>query len=207
MKHESYYRHARADVVALIPVGARRLLEIGCGVGNTAMLAKARVGLSEVVGVELSSSAAAEAERVLDRVVCGDVEDIPLDFPEGYFDCVVCADVLEHLKDPWAVLRKIRPLLSDEGALVASIPNLQHLKPVLKILSDRFEYEEAGLLDSTHLRFFTLSTIRSLFRETGYCVERIVPVRSRKMFALTALSLGALRKFTTFQYLVVTRKS
>jgi 2-polyprenyl-3-methyl-5-hydroxy-6-metoxy-1,4-benzoquinol methylase len=144
---------------------------------------------------------------VLDRVVCGDVEAVALDFPEGYFDCVVCADVLEHLRDPWAVLRRLRPLVAEGGCVVASIPNLQHLKPVLKILLDRFEYEEAGLLDSTHLRFFTLSTIRGLFRETGYRVERVECVRSRKMSLVTALSLGALRKFTTFQYLVVARKS
>ena len=207
MKHEDYYRNARPDVVALIPADTRRLLEVGCGAGNAGALAKARLGVSEAIGVELSPSAAAEAETLLDRVIRGDVETIALDFPEGYFDCVVFADVLEHLKDPWAVLRKIRPLLSDDGCVVASIPNLQHLKPVLKILFDRFQYEEAGLLDSTHLRFFTLSTIKSLFGETGYRVERVVPVRSRKMSLLKNLSLGTLRKFTTFQYLVVARKN
>lgn len=206
MKHESYYRNARADVVALIPAGTRRLLEIGCGVGNTSALAKARAGVTEAVGVELYPSVATEAERVLDRVVCGDVESVTLDFPEGYFDCVVCADVLEHLKDPWGVLRRLRPLLSDGGRVVASIPNLQHFKPVLKILLDRFEYEPEGLLDSTHLRFFTLSTIRKLFAETGYRVERVVPVRSRKMSLVATLSLGTLRKFATFRYLVVARK-
>jgi 2-polyprenyl-3-methyl-5-hydroxy-6-metoxy-1,4-benzoquinol methylase len=207
MKHDAYYRHARADVVALIPGGTRHLLEIGCGTGNTGALAKARMGVNEAVGVELSSAAAAEAESVLDRVVCCDVEATALNFPESYFDCVICADVLEHLKDPWAVLRKLRPIISDDGCVVASIPNLQHLKPVLKILLDRFEYEEAGLLDSTHLRFFTLSTIKSLFSETGYRIERVVPVRSRKMLLLTILSLGILRKFTIFQYLVVARKN
>ena len=206
MKHETYYQNTRSDVIGLIPEGARRLLEIGCGAGNTGALAKARTG-AEVVGVELSAAAATEAERVLDRVVRGDVETLAFDFPEGYFDCIVCADVLEHLKDPWAVLRKLRPLLADEGRVVASIPNLQHLKPVLKIILDRFEYEEVGLLDITHLRFFTLSTIKGLFDETGYRIERIVPVRSRKMSLLTTFSLGALRKFTTFQYLVVAVKA
>ena len=207
MKHESYYQNARGDVVALIPRGTRRVLEIGCGAGNTAALAKAEAGVAEVCGVELSPRAAEAAGRILDRVVCGDVETLELDFPAGYFDCVVCADVLEHLRDPWATLRKLRPLLADDGCVVASIPNLQHLKPVLKILLDRFQYEDAGLLDSTHLRFFTLSTIKSLFAETGYRVERVRPVRSRKMSLLTTLSLGALRKFTVFQYLVIARKS
>jgi len=207
LKHESYYQNARGDVVALIPRGTRRVLEIGCGAGNTAALAKTRAGVAEVCGVELSPGAAEAAGRILDRVVCGDVETLELDFPAGYFDCVVCADVLEHLRDPWATLRKLRPLLAADGCVVASIPNLQHLKPVLKILLDRFQYEDAGLLDSTHLRFFTLATIKRLFAETGYRVERVVPVRSRKMRLLTTLSLGALRKFTVFQYLVVARKA
>ena len=206
MKHPSYYQNARADVVALIPRGARRVLEVGCGAGNTAALVKERAGVAEVCGVELSPHAAEAARRILDRVVCGDVETLELDFPAGHFDCVVCADVLEHLRDPWAALRKLRPLLADGGVVVASIPNLQHLKPVLKILSDRFQYEEEGLLDSTHLRFFTLSTIKRLFAETGYRVERVASVRSRKMALLTTLSLGALGKFTTFQYLVTARK-
>lgn len=206
MKHEDYYRNARPDVVGMVPAGVRRVLEVGCGAGRTAALLKGRAGVAEVVGVELSPGAAAEAASVLDRVVCGDVETLALDFPAGHFDCVVCADVLEHLRDPWAVLRRLRPFVAEGGAVVASIPNLQHLKPVLKILTDRFQYEEAGLLDSTHLRFFTLSTIRTLFAETGYRVERVESVRSRKMSLITALSLGALRKFTAFQYLVVARK-
>src|SRR6185503_4542900 len=154
-KERAYYGLVRKELVDLIPMGTKRLLDVGCGEGDTALEAKRRFGL-EVVGIELHAPAAAIAATKLNRVIVGDVEQVEIDYPERHFDCILCADVLEHTKDPWEVLRRLRRYLSDGGVLIASISNLRHISPVMKILLDRFEYQDSGILDRTHLRFFTL---------------------------------------------------
>ncbi|GIV55221.1 MAG: hypothetical protein KatS3mg039_1739 [Candidatus Kapaibacterium sp.] len=203
----AYYDLVRTDVVRHVPPTARRLLDIGCGAGLTARYAKDTLGLEEVVGIEFVPEIAEQAAARLDRVFCGDVETMALDFPAGYFDCILCADVLEHLRDPWALLRRLRPLLSSTGVLVASIPNLRHARVLAKILLDRFEYEPSGILDRTHLRFFTQHTIEQLFRSSGYTADFVSANRSRswKFFLLNLTTLGLARPFSIVQYLVVAR--
>jgi 2-polyprenyl-3-methyl-5-hydroxy-6-metoxy-1,4-benzoquinol methylase len=141
-------------------------------------------------------------------VITGDIEDLNLDFPEGYFDCILCADVLEHTKNPWEVLRKLYGYLDDEGILIASIPNIRHIVPILKILFDRFEYEESGILDKTHLRFFTLHTMKQMFEENGYRITRIESNRSSswKFWLLNLFSIGLMRQLSIYQYVIVAQK-
>ena len=126
---------------------------------------------------------------------------------DGYFDCIVCADVLEHTRDPWEVLRKLRRVLDPKGVLIVSLPNLRHFKPLYVLLMNRFEYEASGILDRTHLRFFTLHTMRQMLRESGYEILRRSENRSRGgMYdVLVLFSLGALKPFTVYQYLFVAR--
>ncbi len=207
-KHASYYEQARHDVIRLIPNTTKRLLDVGCGNGNTGYVARKTIDLEVVYGIELFESAAIEAATKLDHVIQGDIEKMDLDLPLNHFDCILCADILEHTRDPWAVLEKLKPYLTDNGVLVASIPNIRHLIPVMKILTDRFEYEEYGILDKTHLRFFTLHTIRQMFEQSGYEIHRIETNRSRswKFHLLNVLSLGLMRPFTITQYLLVTSK-
>lgn len=202
-----YYYLVRRDVVRFIPSTTQRLLDIGCGAGLSAKYAKDALGIEEAIGIEYVPAIAQQAAERLDRVFCGDVETMQLDFPLGYFDCILCADVLEHLRDPWALLRRLRPLLSPKGVLVASIPNLRHARVLLKILLDRFEYESSGILDRTHLRFFTRHTIEQMFASTGYTVEVVGTNRSRswKFLLLKLLTLGLARPFSIVQYIVVAR--
>ncbi len=122
-KSEAYYGLVRHDVLALIPAGTKRILDVGCGNGDTGFAAKHLHGAQEVVGIEFFDSAANVAKGKLDKVVTGDIEHLDLDFPESYFDCIICADVLEHTRDPWEVLKKLRRYLDDHGVLIASIPN------------------------------------------------------------------------------------
>jgi len=177
-KEDSYYSLVRFDILDLIPKMVKHLLDVGCGSGDLGIAAKQQLGVQEVVGIEFYEPAALVAQTKLDRVILEDIEQLTLDLPKGHFDCIVCADVLEHTKDPWQVLRNLRHFLRDDGVFIASLPNIRHIVPILKIIFDRFEYEESGILDKTHLRFFTLHTIRQLFNETGYQIQHVRTNRS-----------------------------
>jgi SAM-dependent methyltransferase len=207
-KDSSYFSLVRHDVVDLVPTGTRSLLDVGCGAGDTALYAKRRLDIQEVVGIEYFQSAAKIAETRLDRVVAGDIDELSLDFPRDHFDCILCSDVLEHTKDPWHVLEYLGAFLQNDGVLIASIPNIRHIVPILKILFDRFDYEKSGILDRTHLHFFTLYTIRKMFARAGYEIEQIKTNRSVswKFTLLNILSFGLMRPFSICQYILVARK-
>lgn len=207
MNDPNYYSLIRRDVLQHVPAGTKRLLDVGCGAGLTAHYAKHTLGVEEAIGVEYVEPIARRASEYLDAVHIGDIEQMELPYPDGYFDCILCADVLEHLRDPWEVLRKLRRLLSPAGVLVASIPNIGHLSVLAKIIFDRFEYEPSGILDRTHLRFFTRHTIKQMFTSTGYTVHFAGANRSRgwKFFLLNVATLGLARPFSIVQYLVVAR--
>jgi len=158
--------------------GTKRVLDVGCATGYLARALTER-GCS-VSGLESDSESGEEARPHLERLVVGDVEtmDLAEAFGDARFDVIVFGDVLEHLRYPLAVLRKARALLADRGSIVASIPNIAHGSVRLALLAGRFDYQELGLLDSTHVRFFTRSSIEDLFREAG-----MVPIDVRRTTA------------------------
>ncbi|MCF8720702.1 glycosyltransferase family protein [Nitrospina gracilis] len=165
-----YYRNVRQDLLHLVPRDAQSVLEVGCGAGHTGHAIRERQG-AVVTGIEVNSRAAAEARRHLDIVLEGSVENMDLPFAEKEFDCILFADVLEHLVDPALVLRKTLPYLSERGVVVASIPNIQYHGILNQLGEGNWTYEDEGILDRTHLRFFTLKEIQKLFAETGYEVR------------------------------------
>ena len=168
-----YFEHARPEIAgASVPTSARSVLDIGCGAGRLGEALKARQP-AEVVGIELNEAAAAAGRQRLDEVLVGDVERLELDFPPGSFDAIVCGDILEHLRDPDRLLRQARSWLAPDGRLVASIPNVRHHSVVRSLLEGNWTYESAGLLDRTHLRFFTRREIEKLFFRAGFAVEEL----------------------------------
>jgi 2-polyprenyl-3-methyl-5-hydroxy-6-metoxy-1,4-benzoquinol methylase len=201
-----YFGRERDDLYRLVPdlPAGSRVLEIGCGEGRLGARLRAR-GL-EVHGIEVVEDAARKAEQVLDRVWTGDVEKLELDYPDGHFHLLLLGDVLEHLVDPWAVLAQLRMLLARDGVVVASVPNVQYFPVVLDLLRGRFEYRAAGVLDRTHLRFFTRREARRLFAGAGFVVEAmpaVYPFRAAWVrgiaCGLDRLSLGSLRGLLTGQ--------
>jgi len=158
--------------------GSKRVLDVGCATGYLARALRDRD--CSVSGLESDPVAAEEARPHLDTLVVGDAEEIDLleAFGEQRFDVIVFGDVLEHLRDPLAVLRGARRLLDDGGSVVASIPNVAHGSLRLALMAGRFDYQPLGLLDSTHLRFFTRASIDSLFSDAG-----MVPVDVRRTTA------------------------
>jgi O-antigen biosynthesis protein len=216
----SYYEFARPEILARIPMAARKVLDIGCGTGRLGGAIKARQS-AEVVGVELDPMAAEAARARLDRVLGIDIERPWTDFVPGEFDAAVCGDVLEHLVDPEALLRKLGLWLKSEGRLVASIPNVRHHSVVRGLLEGNWTYEGAGLLDQTHLRFFTRRSIEDLFDRCGFVIEAVEivlgpsdegPARNSQggsvrvgQLRLDGLSPAEAEEFFTYQYLVTAR--
>jgi SAM-dependent methyltransferase len=166
----------------------KRVLELGSAVGSMTQLMKEINGCT-IVAMELDPDMAKMAEPHCERMVIGNVENMDLDaaFGEDRFDVIVAADILEHLYDPWACLSKVRKFLKPEGYLVVSVPNIAHNALLAQLLSGRFPYQEKGLLDRTHLRFFTRSNLEDMLLSSGY-----LPARwERNLVAESATEFGS----------------
>lgn len=173
----SYYGCDRPEVRELVPSFVMRILDVGCGWGRVGAALKAAVPGREVTGVELVADVAQVARQYLDRVIVGDIEEVVDDLPRRYFDCVILADVLEHLRDPWRTVRRLSEALRPGAVFVASVPNVAHWSVVRALVEGDWQYEDEGLLDRTHLRFFTKKTATELFEQAGW---RVLGVRALK---------------------------
>jgi len=187
-----YYRNPREEVAALVPQSARSVLDVGCAAGEMGRLLK-ETGFQRVVGIELDAESAARARQVLDEVVEGDVERIELPFERGCFDCIVFADVLEHLIEPQEVLRRFRDYLAPEGVVIASIPNVRFAGVIHNLVEGSWRYTDQGILDKSHLRFFTFNEIEKMFGAAGY---EIVGHAANVNRSLQNLELGPGGTFT-----------
>jgi 2-polyprenyl-3-methyl-5-hydroxy-6-metoxy-1,4-benzoquinol methylase len=209
-KKSDYYSYVRHDLIQMIEGNNNKILDVGCGDGQTGWALKRSGKAKEVVGIELVEGPAKRAENRLDKVIHGDVEKITLSFQPEYFDYIIWGDVVEHLIDPWRVIKQLSQFLSREGFMIASIPNIGHWR-ILKdlILFDRWEYQKAGILDKGHLRFFTEKTILAMFNQNGFTVKSIRPVRSEKTRPklLNLLTFGIFKKFLTWRYLIKAQKT
>jgi len=204
-KPQNYFSGIRNDIIELIQCNNCNILEIGCGEGNTLVELKKQGKAKFIVGIDIVDL---NQSSKLDKFILADIENDNIELPEEYFDIIICADVLEHLKDPWSVLRKIRKFLKPNGILLASIPNVREIKTLISIvIKGDFKYVDAGILDKTHLRFFCKKNIIELFESTGYKIEKITFKLSPKRKVLLKLSLGLLEEFLVVQYLVLCKKT
>ncbi len=177
----AYHASTRSEVAALLPPFAGRVLEIGCGTGATLSFLKESGRCAWTGGVELVPAAHAVAAARLDQSWCGNIETLDLGLPDGELDAVLCLDVLEHLADPWSVTARLTALLKPGGVLIASIPNIRHYKVALGLLlHGRWEYEDSGILDRTHLRFFVRATAIELLTRSGLRVDHVRPLLALK---------------------------
>jgi O-antigen biosynthesis protein len=168
-----YYDHPRIDLLDLFPRPPARLLDVGCGSGATGAAAKARWPGIETIGVEVVAEVAERAAARVDRVVTGSAETLDLAAAGiAGVDGVLLADVLEHLVDPWRFLNSLRAVLAPGATVIASIPNIANLWVLDELAAGRFDYASSGLLDKTHLRFFTRHSIAALFDGAGYEIVR-----------------------------------
>lgn len=160
-----------AKIIKLVGTG-KKVLEIGCAEGSQSKVLEEKFGCS-VTGVEIDAEAAKEASRYCDRVITGNIETLNLDetFQGEKYDVVILADVLEHLYDPVTALINVSSLLTDDGYVVVSVPNIVHASIIFEMIKGNFTYQGLGLLDESHIRFFTAKSIIQTLNKSGYLID------------------------------------
>lgn len=192
----AYLDRPRRDMIPFVPAPARSVLDVGCGRGGFgAALKEARLEADRpvsVTGIEADAEAAATARQRYDQVVTG---LFPHDLPDGSaFDCIVFNDILEHLVDPWDALRRARDLIRPGGSVVASIPNMRYWPVFWRLVArGEWRYASDGVLDRTHLRFFTAGSVREMFAGAGYTLRELKPINPVEMSELEPASRRILK--------------
>lgn len=210
------YENPRPEVQELVPLSASRILDLGCSSGALGQALKARQG-AEVVGVEVDGDYAADAAQRLDRVVNADLERLFAEGPPadiGRFDCLIAADVLEHLRDPWWVLRAAATLLDPGGTAVISVPNIRYWETLWQVaVRGTWPRRGEGIFDRTHLRWFTARDAAALMEEAGVPVTEVSPQYRLKPSDWRSADQGRrfartpLRPFLVFQYVMAGRRA
>ena len=170
---KNYYDNNRNELVFLIPKNIKTVLEVGCGNGGF----RDNFFDVEYDAIEMNEGAAELARVKLNYVASGTFEKTIHLFPENKYDLIVCNDVIEHISDTVNFLEKIRGKLNQNGSIIGSIPNVRHISNIVNLLLKKdWEYTESGILDKTHVRFFTEKSLLRLFKEHNFEVEEIVGI-------------------------------
>jgi 2-polyprenyl-3-methyl-5-hydroxy-6-metoxy-1,4-benzoquinol methylase len=204
---DDYYNMFKWWMLPYIQDGPNAVLDLGCasGVMGRVLLEKGKA--KEVVGAEIFPAAAAEAQKTYQKVYVGDVEEMDLAY-ENYFDYVICGDVLEHLKDPYKVLQRIFKWLKPGGKVLVCLPNVRHYHVVRNLVfRGKWDYVSAGVMDKTHLRFFTRDSCRNMIEQAGFivCHEEMIIYGPKKGFC-NNVTLGLFREFLASQMFCVGEK-
>jgi trans-aconitate methyltransferase len=207
-EQRAYFSHLRHDLVeAVDPHVPRNVLDVGCGDGSIGALLKERYPQCIVTGVERSEAAAEQARSRLDRVFCGAIEKLEPEFDRGEFDLILLGDVLEHLVDPWSSLESMTRLLAPAGYVVSTVPNTRNWRIIRDLaLRGRWEYADEGIMDRTHLRFFTESSTRHLFEGAGLTIELVMPIIPGRSRLANRLTLGLFAGVLAQKFLVRARQ-
>lgn len=204
-----YFTCERDDVAKLVPSDAKAILEVGAGYGALGRILRQRDGVV-LDAVEINPAASPHLADVYRRHWIGDIERLELDGALDHYDCLIFPDVLEHLVDPWAVLSTLSARLRPGGVVVTSIPNVRNIGLLFRlVMQGRWDYAESGLLDRTHLRFFTRASIAQLLENAGLSIERWQTNRDRYTGvrkAVAELSKLISPDMDVCQFLVVARK-
>lgn len=167
-KPAGYYNNPRKELLNFIQGAPQKVLDVGCGDGSFAVQVKQKYN-AETWGIEYVTEEAGKAGKILDRSFAGPCEDHIAALPDQFFDVIFFNDVLEHLVDPYTVLEEIRSKLAPGGIIIASIPNVRYFKVLSALMLRKdWKYEDYGVMDKTHLRFFTKKSMQRMFHDAGY---------------------------------------
>ncbi len=197
--------YAPVGLLEMVSPAPKNVLDLGCFCGGSGRWLKQRFPDCKVIGIEMLSKAAAIAAQAYDRVITGALEQVDFAaeglFP-GSFDAIIAADVLEHVYNPWQALQRIRPLLSPGGAIYVSLPNVRNLNILSSLAAGEWRYTGAGILDITHVRFFTLAQASEMLSQTGWLIRegRLNPdpglshlIQGKSLDQINSLSQGKLK--------------
>ncbi len=217
----TYYLNLRYELIGCINADSNDhicVLEVGCGCGTTLSKIQYLFPNSTVYGIELMDNVADLGKNIA-PIIAGNIEDMKLDYNHSSMDYILFGDVLEHLRDPAATITRLKKYLKPEGKIIASIPNLMHLSVIIPLLKGDFSYADEGLLDRTHIHFFTKNEIIKMFEECGYRIERLdsmsnpeakTYIESNREFINHLYKLPGIAPaldFESFQYLVVAKNT
>lgn len=208
LNYSCFSRKELLDMLEEPTAPSYNLLEIGCSCGATLLAAKQRYPEINLYGIELDEAPAQIASHFA-HVIQADIEKY-LDYPDNFFSCILIGDVLEHLHNPWQVLKNLKRILKKGGRLVVSIPNVMHISVISSLLKGNWTYQDAGILDRTHLRFFTKKEIIRMFSDAGYTITRMAATQlqltdEEEKLTANLLKLGEEAEdemYRVYQYLI-----
>lgn len=196
-----YFTNDRAEMINFLPNQIEKVLELGCGEGGFGAMVKARFN-AEVWGIEYENDQGNIARQRLDRVFIGDAAQLISSLPDGYFDTVICFDVLEHIYDPYSLLNELKSKLKPNAHIISSIPNMRYFRTLFDLIANRnWDYQANGILDITHVRFFTTNSIKKMYENAGYDVLRHEGINASKSIKPVLLNLLTLGLFSDIKYL------
>ena len=205
-KPAGYFSNVREEMATFLPEKIGVVLEIGCGEGGYAAHLKNKYHC-EVWGIEYEETQGSHAAKLLDKVLIGDAHVLIDQLPDNYFDTVICNDVLEHLYDPYTILSKLKMKMKPEGKVISSIPNIRYFRTFFALLfKKQWDYQANGILDITHVRFFTTKSIVKMYENAGYQVlihKGINASKSIKPVLFNMLMLGFFSDIKYIQFATV----
>lgn len=208
------YVGQRIDILSLLPFNINSVLDVGCSDGSLGKAIKSYNKKIIVHGIEIHREMADSAKEKIDRVFIGDAakEIDNLIRLELKYDCIIFADILEHLIDPWNVLKNSKQLLKDNGKIIISIPNINYYRTFINLFIKRYwPYEDRGINDRTHLRFFTKKNIQEMLNDADLVIEklnrhyRLIDRKTNLNKLSKLLGIPLIKDFFTFQYVLITK--
>lgn len=196
----NYYSYPRAEMLKFIPKTVKRILDVGCGDGSFGAIMKGAIK-AEVWGAEIDADAARLANSKVDKMVIGDITRLIDNLPKAYFDCVVFNDVLEHMANPYSLLVKTKDIITGDGVIVCSLPNVRYFEVLRDLLIfKQWRYTDRGILDRTHLRFFTKKSIEDILKELGFEILEIRGINAVNSLKFTIFNLATFGIFDDTKY-------
>lgn len=200
-KPKGYFSNVREEMLAFLPEQIGVVLEIGCGEGGYSALLKKKYNC-EIWGIEYEEIQGNRASQLLDKVLIGDALMLIDQLPDHYFDTVICNDVLEHLYDPYTILNKLKKKIKSNGKVISSIPNIRYFRTFFSLIfKKQWDYQANGILDITHLRFFTTKSIVKMYEDAGYKILNHKGINASKSIKPVLFNILMLGFFSDIRYI------